>query len=203
MIAEGKLVIEPFDEEMVRENSVDLRIGGEVAVLLNNPEPLDPDKLQEIDLSNYYKVFKIDSFVLQPYMKVLVPTLEYVRMPDDVAGLVGVRSTFARLGVSIPPTLIDAGFEGQITLEVHGGAFPVVLKRGMRFAHVARAAQRLRVRRPRARIFSRARPFCANSGCKYHAVDRGLQQVPRRARPPPAPTETFSPPARAETGKRR
>jgi dCTP deaminase len=137
LIEEGKLVIEPFSEEIVRENGVDLRIGDEVAVLLNNPEPLDPDRLQEVDLSNYYKVFKTDSFVLQPYMKVLVTTLEYVKMPDDVAGLIGVRSTFARLGVSIPPTLIDAGFEGELTIEIHGGAFPVVLRKGMRFAHVA------------------------------------------------------------------
>lgn len=137
LIKEGKLVIEPFSEEIVRENGVDLRIGEEVAVLLNNPEPLDPDRLKEVNISDYYKVFKADTFVLQPYMKVLVTTLEYVKMPEDVAGLIGVRSTFARLGVSIPPTLIDAGFEGELTIEIHGGAFPIVLKKGMRFAHVA------------------------------------------------------------------
>ncbi|MEM0087679.1 MAG: dCTP deaminase [Thermofilum sp.] len=137
LIDEGRLVIEPFSEEIVRENGVDLRIGSEVAVLLNNPEPLDPDKLGETDLGSYYKVFQTDSFVLQPYMKVLVTTLEYVKMPEDIAGLIGVRSTFARLGISIPPTLIDAGFEGELTIEIHGGAFPVVLRRGMRFAHVA------------------------------------------------------------------
>ena len=137
LIAAGRLVIEPFDPELVRENGIDLRIGDEVAVLLNNPTPLDPDRLRETDLREYYKVTKLDSsFVLQPYMKVLVSTLEYVKMPDDVAGLIELRSTFARLGLSIPPTVIDAGFEGQITLEVHGGAFPVVLKRGARFAHV-------------------------------------------------------------------
>ncbi len=136
-IAKGYIVIEPFDEEVVRENGVDLRIGDEVAVLLNNPTPIDPDDLSGCDLSEYYKVVKIDdSFVLQPYMKVLVSTMEYIRMPDDVAGFVELRSTFARLGLSVPPTIVDAGFEGQLTLEVHGGAFPVVLRRGMRFAHV-------------------------------------------------------------------
>lgn len=136
LIQEGKLVIKPFSDEIIRENGVDLRIGSEIAVLLNNPEPLDPDKLSEADLGSYYKVFQADSFVLQPYMKVLVTTLEYVKMPEDIAGLIGVRSTFARLGISIPPTIIDAGFEGELTIEIHGGAFPVVLRRGMRFAHV-------------------------------------------------------------------
>ncbi|MEZ0346636.1 MAG: dCTP deaminase [Infirmifilum sp.] len=137
LVNEGKLLIQPFSEEIIRENGIDLRIGEEVAVLLNNPEPLDPDRIREVDLNNYYKVFRTDSFVLQPYMKVLVTTLEYIKMPPDVAGLIGVRSTFARLGVSIPPTLIDAGFEGEITIEIHGGAFPIVLRKGMRFAHVA------------------------------------------------------------------
>jgi len=137
LIAKGKLRIDPFAPELVRENGVDLRIGEEVAVLLNNPVPLDPERLADVDLKEYYKVTKLDSsFVLQPYMKVLVSTLEYVKMPEDVAGLIELRSTFARLGLSIPPTVVDAGFEGQITLEVHGGAFPVVLKKGVRFAHV-------------------------------------------------------------------
>jgi len=50
---------------------------------------------------------------------------------------VELRSTFARLGLSIPPTIIDAGFEGQVSLESHGGAVPVKLRRGLRFAHAA------------------------------------------------------------------
>lgn len=137
LIRRGRLVIEPFSDEVIRENGVDLRLGGEIAVLLNNPKPLDPGALDEVDLKEYYKIFRInDSFAIQPYMKILVSTLEYIKMPPDIGGLVELRSTFARLGLSIPPTIIDAGFEGQITLEVHGGAFPVLLRKGMRFAHV-------------------------------------------------------------------
>jgi len=137
LIKSGRLEITPLDDEIIRENGVDLRIGDEVAVLLNNPHPLNPERLDEINLSEYYKILKInEGFVIQPYMKILVSTLERVKMPEDIAALVELRSTFARLGLSIPPTIIDAAFEGQITLEVHGGAFPVLLKKGIRFAHV-------------------------------------------------------------------
>ncbi len=137
LVSEGKLRIEPFAEEIVRENGVDLRIGDEIAILLNNPEPIDPEHLEEVDIREYYKIVKVDEgVVIQPYMKILVSTFEYIKMPADVAGLVELRSTFARLGLSIPPTVVDAGFEGQITLEVHGGAFPVILRRGVRFAHI-------------------------------------------------------------------
>ena len=137
LIKKGELAVNPLDASIIRENGIDLRIGNEVAVLINNPNPLDPEKLGEVDLEEYFKVIKIeDSFVLQPYMKILVTTLEYIKMPINVGGLVELRSTFARLGLSIPPTVIDAGFKGQITLEVHGGAFPVILKKGVRFAHI-------------------------------------------------------------------
>ena len=137
LIKKGELAVNPLDASIIRENGIDLRIGNEVAVLINNPNPLDPEKLGEVNLEEYFKVIKIeDSFVLQPYMKILVTTLEYIKMPINVGGLVELRSTFARLGLSIPPTVIDAGFKGQITLEVHGGAFPVVLKKGVRFAHI-------------------------------------------------------------------
>ena len=137
LIKKGELAVNPLDASIIRENGIDLRIGNEVAVLINNPNPLDPEKLGEVNLEEYFKVIKIeDSFVLQPYMKILVTTLEYIKMPINVSGLVELRSTFARLGLSIPPTVIDAGFKGQITLEVHGGAFPVVLKKGVRFAHI-------------------------------------------------------------------
>src|ERR1035437_7882389 len=43
---------------------------------------------------------------------------ERIKMPDDLMAFVELRSTWARRGLMIPPTIIDAGFEGDITLEV-------------------------------------------------------------------------------------
>jgi dCTP deaminase len=55
-------------------------------------------------------------------------------MPEDVVGLANLRSTLARLGLVIPPTVVDAGFEGNITIEVvNESPNTIVLKRGMRF----------------------------------------------------------------------
>ncbi|RLI98759.1 MAG: dCTP deaminase [Candidatus Aenigmatarchaeota archaeon] len=137
LIDGGAIKIEPFDDILVRENGVDMRIGDEIAVLLNNPEPIDPENLTKTNLNEYYKIVKLDGdFVLQPYMKILATTLEYIELPANIGAFVELRSTFARLGLSIPPTIIDAGFKGQITLEIHGGAFPVKLKKGLRFAHI-------------------------------------------------------------------
>jgi len=68
---------------------------------------------------------------------VLLTTEEYVKMPEDVAGLANLRSTLARYGLSIPPTVVDVGFEGNITIEVvNNSPNTIVLKRGMRFLHL-------------------------------------------------------------------
>lgn len=45
-------------------------------------------------------------------------TLETIKMPDDLVGLIKDKSTWARRGLSVFNTLIDPGFEGQITLEL-------------------------------------------------------------------------------------
>lgn len=131
----GRLVIDPYDDEIVRENGIDLRIGGEVAKLKPVNKVLD-SRNGSIDLSEFYEIMVGEEFTLHPNEKVLITTLEYVKIPNDIMGFVELRSSFARLGLSIPPTIIDAGFEGNITLEVHGSVFPIKIYKGQRFAHV-------------------------------------------------------------------
>jgi len=66
---------------------------------------------------------------------VLGCTRETVELPDDLMAFVELRSTWARKGFLLPPTIVDAGFRGTLTLEiVHFGIadFPL----GQRFAHL-------------------------------------------------------------------
>lgn len=62
-------------------------------------------------------------------------TREWVTMPNDLMAFVELRSTWARRGIMIPPTIIDAGFSGVITLElaILGDTEAPV---GERFAHL-------------------------------------------------------------------
>ncbi|MEM3671333.1 MAG: dCTP deaminase, partial [Thermoprotei archaeon] len=88
------------------------------------------------DNSYFFKVETTDEFVLGADEKVLVTTMEEVSLPHDLMAFVQLRSSFARTGMLIPPTIIDAGFQGNITLEVRGTSFPVRLRSGQRFAHI-------------------------------------------------------------------
>lgn len=135
-IRSGRLLVEPFDEFIVRENGLDLRIGGEVCELVESDEVLDPYSVSEEDVRKFYSCWRALEFIVKPYRRYLLTTLEYVKVPPELMAFVELRSTFARMGLSIPPTIIDGGFEGQITIELHGSSFPVKLKQGTRFLHV-------------------------------------------------------------------
>ena len=45
-------------------------------------------------------------------------TREVFEIPDDLMAFVEIRSTWARRGFFLPPTIVDAGFRGNLTLEI-------------------------------------------------------------------------------------
>jgi len=137
LINEGKLLLEPFNEEIVRENGLDLRIGEEYAFYSFEDEIID---LTEIEESKYFfsKVEAKDNrIVIKPNSFILLTTKEYVKFPPNLIGLCNLRSTLARYGLSVPPTVIDAGFEGNVTIElINNSKNYIILKPNLRFLHV-------------------------------------------------------------------
>jgi dCTP deaminase len=135
LIAEGKLSVEPLREDAVRENGLDLRVGGEYAIYAYEGAAIRPCELE--DAKPLFRVISGGEIVIPPRNFALLTTEEYVKMPDDVAGLANLRSTLARYGLVIPPTVVDAGFEGNITIEVvNESPNAIVLRPGLRFLHL-------------------------------------------------------------------
>ncbi len=133
-IKSGRLVVEPFREDVVRENGLDLRIGRQIARM----KPVNKvfDVHHDNEVSGFYELEEGESFIIRPREHVLLHTQEYLKLPLDLMGFVNLRSSYARIGLSIPPTIIDANFEGELTIELMGGEFPVKLYAGDRFLHV-------------------------------------------------------------------
>lgn len=138
LVKTNRLVINPFDADAVRENGVDFRLADEIAhhKTFENGFILDPSN--ESHIRDSYEILKGETtFIIKASEQVLLSTLEFVEVPDDIAGFVELRSTWARHGLSIPPTIIDAGFKGNITLEVINNApYDIMLKAGTHFAHI-------------------------------------------------------------------
>ncbi|MGC9209853.1 MAG: dCTP deaminase [Acidilobus sp.] len=134
LVRAGELLVEPYDDEVVRENGLDLRLGRTYCAFKKTNVVLDPRRPG--DPGEFYECGEGESFVIEPHRHYLLHTMEYIKLPPYLAGLVNLRSTWARTGIYIPSTVVDAGFEGQLTIEVIGSEFPVRLYAGERFLHL-------------------------------------------------------------------
>jgi dCTP deaminase len=146
-IARGKLKIQPpIPEKSIKQVSVDLRLGRKFIVFKEPPHYLpaiyvDPSLWESADL---WQDYEQDQFRLNPGQFVLAQTLERIRIPNDLAGFVEGRSSWARVGVTIHMTApkIDPGFDAHITLEMANfGRVPVDLR-----AEVDQPAQLMLIR---------------------------------------------------------
>lgn len=134
----NRLKIEPYAEDLVRENGIDFRFSNEFKPLKSTDEVFDTHmKYTKEELSKFYEdTIVADKFTIKPHQRVLVKTMEYITMPKDLMGFCNLRSTYARLGTYIAPTGINAGWRGHLVIQMEGGEFPIVLNKGDRFLHV-------------------------------------------------------------------
>lgn len=94
---------------------------------------LDPVHVTEKD----FVTFENEVYVIPPKGFVLAHTMEYLRLPRDVTGMVKDKSTYARCGITLQNTVLEAGWEGQVTLEITNHLDrPVVLRSGHGIAQV-------------------------------------------------------------------
>ena len=133
-IKEKRLVIDPLMDDTIQQNGVDLHLADEIA-LPNDKGILD---LAIHDPKEWFtKVKTKDGFVIPPKTSVLLCTVETLRLPDDLMAICGLRSTIARLGFTAPTTYVDAGFQGQLTIEAYWTQpYPIKLYPKLRFLHV-------------------------------------------------------------------
>ncbi|HEU16319.1 MAG TPA: dCTP deaminase [Nitrososphaeria archaeon] len=124
LVSSGRLVIRPFDESMLTPNGIDLSVGEEAMIMESASGGRRVDLEREID------------FELPPGSHVLVVAEEYLELPPDVVGTVNLRSTYARRGLLIPPTVVDAGYRGRLTLALRGAPYPLRIRRGERIWHL-------------------------------------------------------------------
>ncbi len=148
-IRDKRLVVKPFHESTIRENGLDLRLSNQMAVKNANAGKnyvLDP--YDEKSIKKEYVVKRNSrEFIVPKTSQVLISTLEYLELPDNLMGFIELRSTWCRHGLSMPPSIIDAGFKGNITLEIiNHGPYAIKLRPRTRFAHIIFATTLNRVR---------------------------------------------------------
>jgi dCTP deaminase len=140
-LADRLFVTPLLDENQVGDASIDVRLGSDfVTVKRGNLASMDPaNQMSRHDrFRTYHLLNPKESFFLHPNEMALASTMEYVRLPDDIAAYVTSRSKWGRLGLIIATaTAIHPGFTGTITLElVNHGNVPLVLYPGLMVAQL-------------------------------------------------------------------
>ncbi len=145
---ERRIIITPLlkPEEQFGPTSVDLRLGTDFQVmartnlthmdLMKDPETLSREVQKHMQ---HVKVKPTEPFILHPGEFALASTLEYVKVPLDLAARLEGRSTWGRLGLQIHATagFVDPGFRGALTFELSNVSnVPLPLYPGVRISQI-------------------------------------------------------------------
>lgn len=145
---ERRIIITPIikPEEQFGPTSIDVRLGTDFQVLQrSNLTHLDlikdPEELQrDVQMSmKPVKVKPTEPFILHPGEFALAATLEFVKIPLDLAARLEGRSTWGRLGLQIHATagFVDPGFVGALTFELSNVSLvPLPLYPGVRIGQL-------------------------------------------------------------------
>lgn len=117
LMEKEKLVIKDFQEENLTPNGYDLTIE-EVKVEERKPQTKNEAVIPE---NTWFAV----------------STKEYVGFPAEIAGELWIRTTWARKGVISSFGMIDAGFEGTLTLSAFNSYKEIEIPIGETFAQIA------------------------------------------------------------------
>ncbi len=139
-LAAGRIIIEPLDPQGLQPSSVDLRLDRRFRVFKNHTMGHIDVKTSLEELTELVEANDDKPFMLHPGEFVLGSTLERVAVPDDLVARLEGKSSLGRLGLLIHSTagFVDAGFDGQLTLELSNVAnLPITLYPGMKIGQVS------------------------------------------------------------------
>jgi dCTP deaminase len=140
LIAEGRIVIDPYDGSLLQPSSVDVRVDRFFRVFHNARYPYIDVKQPQEALTEVVEVSGDEPFILHPGEFVLGSTLERVALPDDLVARLEGKSSLGRLGLLIHSTagFIDPGFDGHVTLELSNVAnLPITIYHGMKIGQIS------------------------------------------------------------------
>ena len=130
-------MITPYVESLVRAVNVDMKVisfgqssyGYDIRVaddslfyFRKRVTPIDPKEFDAREHLTEAPVLtdpvKGRYVIIPPNTVMLARSVEYMRMPKNVTGICLGKSTYARSGYNILATPLEAGWEGNITLEI-------------------------------------------------------------------------------------
>lgn len=121
-LAEKQLHIRPLlDPNQVTNISVDLRLGCDFLVSIKCRDPFIDATREHGAYENIYKFYQEtrrqigETFFLHPNQTIMASTLEYIKLPNNLMATIDVRSSYARLGLTMN-SFLEPGYCGCISV---------------------------------------------------------------------------------------
>ena len=147
-LEEGKIKIEPFDENALGPASYDLALSNRWWFFKKEVKAIDPSKTSWVEVMD--EVVK-EEIELKPGEMCLGITEEKITLSNDIVGRLEGRSRYARLGIAVHITsaLIQPGVSNHQVLEIKNNSpFRIKLRKGMRISQVMFALARTPTDKP-------------------------------------------------------
>ena len=139
-LRDGRIIIDPLDEGDIQPSSVDLHLDRSFRVFRNHTMGHIDVKQNLENLTELVETPDDEPFILHPGEFVLGSTSERVALPSDIVARLEGKSSLGRLGLLIHSTagFVDAGFDGQLTLELSNVAsLPITLYPEMKIGQIS------------------------------------------------------------------
>ena len=129
-VREGRITILPYDKSNINPNSYNYTLGDYVKVYKNNV--LDSKKKEETEIIEIP-----DEGLVLEVNKVYLGFTKEIIGSDHYVPIITGRSSTGRLGlfVQITSDLVDVGFKGNLTLQLHATQ-PVRIYKGMKIGQI-------------------------------------------------------------------
>lgn len=148
-------LIVPFHSEQLQPCSYDVVLDG----LVFSMADVETDGMRSIDAQskNLFGIEYVadaipqDGYCIYPDGFILANTKEFVNIPADIAARFEGKSSLGRLGLTTHVTagFVDAGFSGQITLEIKNETkYPIYIYEGMKIGQLCFFELNKEARRP-------------------------------------------------------
>lgn len=96
----------------------DIRVGNEFKIFTPGKGLLTCIDPKNFNGDDFMVDHSGDYCIIPPNSFALCRSIEYIRMPRDITGVVLGKSTYARCGIVTNFTPLEAGWEGHITIEI-------------------------------------------------------------------------------------
>ena len=111
------LLIVNANNQNIHSSSYDVTLDKYVLIFKKNKKPISLIDAQELD-SMYEEINISEGYTLKPGETILVVLEDEFNMPCNVCGSIRGRTSFNRLGLTIPIQHLNPGFKGKLNLTI-------------------------------------------------------------------------------------